>query len=438
MPEVNAKALNIRSTIAKTRQRRKNQQCKSYELKIDKSHLSSEKTKVLQRVFLETKWFYNYILAQEVPWKQDYKLNLVKVKTKDGTFEDREILYLSSQVRQEIIDRLRANMRSLSAFKKNGGKTGPLKFKSQVNSIPLKQYGNTYKVEKNYVKIQKVGKLRVRGLKQIPENSEFANAVLLHRNGDYFLRVNLYMDKEEKLYPLPSVGVDAGVKTQITLSNGIAIKEGVPITPRVEKLHRKLSKKHLHSKNWYKTLEKHNKEYIHILNKKKDIRKKIVFALTSTYDAIKIQDDDIAGWKLKWGKRIEATAIGGIMSEIRRKSHTLVTVPRGVPTSQICSRCGNMQRVTLKDRSFNCEKCGLRIDRDLNSAINMENESVPAERREVKPEDTQTSTTLLEYLNSIPGVSASLVNDPGSLKSCREVAHQGVAMPVIADSVFRA
>ncbi|MDG6999076.1 MAG: hypothetical protein JRN15_08175 [Nitrososphaerota archaeon] len=69
-------------------------------------------------------------------------------------------------MKQEILDRTKDSVRGLSRLKHNG-RIGRLKFKSTVNSIPLKQYGNTWKVQdKNYVGIKAImqKRLRVRGL----------------------------------------------------------------------------------------------------------------------------------------------------------------------------------------------------------------------------------------------------------------------------------
>ena len=44
------------------------------------------------------------------------------------------------------------------------------------------------------------------------------------------------------------------------------------------------------------------------------------------------------------------------------------------PSSKTCSRCGHVNKnLTLKDRVFKCDKCGLEIDRDDNAAINLVN-----------------------------------------------------------------
>jgi IS605 OrfB family transposase len=50
----------------------------------------------------------------------------------------------------------------------------------------------------------------------------------------------------------------------------------------------------------------------------------------------------------------------------------VVIVSRWEPTSKTCSRCGAVKGVlSLADRIYRCERCGLVIDRDLNAAINL-------------------------------------------------------------------
>ena len=152
--------------------------CKTYELKVDRSHLSAETVGTLDRLFLEAKWFYNHTLAVGI-FKADYKTATVQVKVKNR-FEDREIRNLSSQMRQEIIDRAKDNIIGLLATKKKGRKAGKPKFKSRVDSIPLKQHGVTYEIsDGNRLRIQNVGRLRVRGAGQIPKGAELASAILM-------------------------------------------------------------------------------------------------------------------------------------------------------------------------------------------------------------------------------------------------------------------
>jgi len=40
-------------------------------------------------------------------------------------------------------------------------------------------------------------------------------------------------------------------------------------------------------------------------------------------------------------------------------------------TTQICAKCGHQQKRLLSERTIICRNCGLRLDRDLNSAVNI-------------------------------------------------------------------
>ena len=66
------------------------------------------------------------------------------------------------------------------------------------------------------------------------------------------------------------------------------------------------------------------------------------------------------------------------------------------------------------ERTYQCHNCGLRIDRNLNSALNIQNEgTVPTGHREFTPVDTKAATKMMDY-NSIPNISASLVEEAGN------------------------
>ena len=43
------------------------------------------------------------------------------------------------------------------------------------------------------------------------------------------------------------------------------------------------------------------------------------------------------------------------------------------PSSQICSKCGHRQKMSLNIRTYVCPECEQVIDRDINAAINIRN-----------------------------------------------------------------
>ena len=42
-------------------------------------------------------------------------------------------------------------------------------------------------------------------------------------------------------------------------------------------------------------------------------------------------------------------------------------------TSKKCSNCGNIQDMPLSIREYNCSRCGMQMDRDINASINILN-----------------------------------------------------------------
>lgn len=395
---------------------------RSYELKIDRSHLNKNMKEQLNMMFLEAKWLCNYAISQDNIYDVDYKINKVPVKVKD-VFEEREIKYLSSQMRQEIINRIKDNITGLSETKKRGRKIGKLKFKSEISSIPLIQYGNTYKILDNkYVMIQGIKqKIRVNGLEQIlgkvEDGIEIASGVLIKRCEDYYIHVTTYI-KEEKEIPLKHIGIDFGISRQMTLSNGISIEYSIPITKKIRKLYQKMSRQILYSKNWYKIRNKLRKEFDRLNNIKKDIKNKIVYYMSSNYTIVCCQDENIKSWQRIWGRKILSTAIGGIISTLKTKVHTPVEIDRFFPSTKICYKCGHEYDIGLNERIYSCKniECGNIMDRDWNSAINIDNEGlkklgmiVGTERIEFKPEEIRSSTSILGYLNNIPCITARML-----------------------------
>jgi len=92
----------------------------------------------------------------------------------------------------------------------------------------------------------------VLGLHQIPAEAEIANAVLVRKSSGYYLHVTCYLPKDSHT-SLNSVGkdigIDFGVSSKLTLSNGIKIDFEIHETPRLKRLQRKLSRTQKGSRN---------------------------------------------------------------------------------------------------------------------------------------------------------------------------------------------
>ena len=49
-------------------------------------------------------------------------------------------------------------------------------------------------------------------------------------------------------------------------------------------------------------------------------------------------------------------------------------------TLKTCSNCGNITDMPLSAREYNCDRCGLRLDRDINASINILNRATFGQR----------------------------------------------------------
>ncbi|ADL43404.1 transposase IS605 OrfB [Caldicellulosiruptor obsidiansis OB47] len=411
------KAEKIKQTWQQTKERRKNQIPVVCQLKINLNSASKETKEKLFRLFLEAKWLYNYIVA-DIGNRLDSnaeKLKEVEIKVGEN-FERRRIENLSSQMKQALVERIKQNLYSLHIQKENGHKTGKLQFKHYVNSIPLKQFGNTFKFvnqQKTRVKIQGIKKpLRVLGGHQIPEDSEIAKAELVKRPSGIYLFVTCYINKgryteawerrkNRKGVVKPRVwqtfDVAAGIDFKpagMVLSNRLKLEWQIKETKRLKKLQKQLARQQKGSKRWYKTKEKIAREYEKLTNIKYDVINKTCSFLYR-YKTVCFQKDNIKGWKDGYfSKSVHYSAVGTIK---RRLSDSLrvpaVAIKSSLPTTKTCSSCGSQYDVKLSERIFRCPVCGLEIDRDLNAAINML-KLVGLDRSEVKPVEWETAARI--------------------------------------------
>lgn len=385
--------------------------CRVFELKLDRSKMSKKTRTHLSQLFTEAKWFYNYCLSLNDIEESDTKIKSVPVKVEDR-YEDRPLHVFGGEMKQAMKSRIFSSMSSLKALKEKGHKVGRLKFKSRINSIPLRQYGQTHQLDKkrSMVKIRSVKKwLKVSGLDQIPDDVEIANANLVRKADDFYLKVTTFSEKKERIAPEASIGIDFGCETQLTFSDGTKVEFQVPVSKRLRRLDRKITRgRRPNSKKKNQDRIKRQREYDRISNRKKDIRKKIVHAITSSFRYVCFQDESIHAWQTSGhGRKIQNSSIGGIISDLKNKSVTPCEVSKFFPSTQLCPECGVKNKLHLSERIYRCG-CGFERDRDWKSASCIETEGliqkrVPVERRDFKVQESSASA-FIGLLNKIDGI----------------------------------
>ncbi|MHA2296469.1 MAG: RNA-guided endonuclease InsQ/TnpB family protein [Candidatus Hodarchaeales archaeon] len=380
----------------------------------------------------------------------DTKVKSVPVKCGDR-FEDRPLRCISSQMKQGMATRVQEAIRALAAKKKKATeqgkkiKIGKLKFKRSIRSIPLKQHGNTYSFTNNgnRLKIQCLkDSLRVRGFDQIPVGAELANAVLLKRANGYYLKVTVYTDKNGNGKPKPparSIGIDTGIKHQFAFSDGVIVDYSVPTSQcrKLRRLSRRFSRTKPGSKNRSKALARLQKKFEHLTNCKRDIINKLVAFLTREYQVVCFQKENLSAWQHLYGKKMLDTALGSFLTAVKERSVLPSEVDRFFPSTQLCSNpgCNYKAKKELSERMHTCPLCGLVLDRDVNAAINLEQEGLKllklsnllldyCQLDKLGTERCQShacgdlsstlSQRMVNFYNTIPRVRARQVVEPGS------------------------
>lgn len=183
-----------------------------------------------------------------------------------------------------------------------------------------------------------------------------------------------------------SVGIDLGIKTLLTLSNGETIDNPRWINSnekRLKKLHKQLSKKQKGSNNRTKAKLKLAKVHEQIKNKKQDYLHNITTKIVSENQIIVLEDLNVSRMMKnhKLAKAIQELGLYEMRRQIEYKAkwygREVIFVSRWFPSSKKCSCCGNIKHdLKLSDREYICENCGLVIDRDENAAINIEAEGI--------------------------------------------------------------
>lgn len=200
------------------------------------------------------------------------------------------------------------------------------------------------------------------------------------------------------------VGIDVGVKADALLVVGTAQGREIGREPapksytaaqaRLRALQRKSARQHgpydpatktrqQPSKRWQRTQRRIGRTHAHVAAVRRDVLDKATTALAQQHQVIVVETLNAAGMRSAGGARkkgLNRALADAALAEVRRMltyktrwyGSTLVEADRYFPSSKMCSGCPSRKpKLTLAERTYACEHCGLVIDRDLNAAINL-------------------------------------------------------------------
>ena len=199
---------------------------------------------------------------------------------------------------------------------------------------------------------------------------------------DWYISFAYYQKKPENISSrIDAVGVDLGIKTLATLSTAVVFENAKYLRSYLKQLGRlqkQLARKEYGSSNRKKLKIKLQRMYRRIAFLRKDLLHKITHYICKNHAKIVIEDLNVSGMLSNPNLAMSISDCG--FHEFKRQlkykcekyNCQLIIADRWFASSKICSTCGhNHENLTLKDRVYECSNCGLKIDRDLNAALNL-------------------------------------------------------------------
>ena len=262
-------------------------------------------------------------------------------------------------------------------------------YKSKRNSkqsFRIQKVGNNIKITNKRIGLAKLGYVKYRTSKEyrkLLKSSKINNVTVKRENGKYYAVVNIKTTVEEFEKTGKQVGIDLGLKSLATLSNGqvIANLDLKREEEMIKKYQTKLSRQKYMGQNYKKTLQKYYKWQNRKNNKINNAYHHISKYLVKTFDLIVMEDLNIKGMikNKKLSHKIHTSALHKLTYMIKYKaqwySKEFKHINRFFPSSKKCNNCGYIKKdLTLDIRKWFCPSCNTHHDRDINAAINILNE----------------------------------------------------------------
>lgn len=270
---------------------------------------------------------------------------------------------------------------------RKGDKPGYPKFKSRRHAQQSYRTNSSKVLDCNHITLPKLGTVRAKISRPL-QGRILSVTISLDAAGRYFATF-LCTDVPAKKASAADqeVGIDLGVKTLVTLSDGTKIGN----THHFKKYERKLSREQRKlsrrkgarkgekpSGRYLKQRKKVARIHVKIADARSDTLHKLTTMLADENQVLCMEDLNVKGM-MKNPHLAEALSDASFGEFARlleykcaERGRTLVKVDRFYPSSKTCSTCGHrLDALPLSVRAWNCPACGAHHNRDVNAAKNI-------------------------------------------------------------------
>ncbi len=318
---------------------------------------------------------YNKIKAEQFPWCYEV--------TKCAP--EQEFTHLGQAFANYWRMKEEGTQPKLKHPRKDGEETGFPHFKSKKHDrLSFYLANDKFSVDGHTLRVPKLGDVNM--TEELRFAGKIMSATISYRAGWWFVSIAVEVEHETPNHSGGTVGIDLGVKTLATLSDGEKFenqKHYRKSLGRIQGLSKGLSRKVEGSQNWWKHTKKLAKAHYRVACQRQDALHKMSTHVARTYALIGLEDLNTKG--MLANHHVAQAVSDASFFEVKRQllykaeqyGGYVQLVDRWFASSKTCSACGWVDEdLNLGDRVFNCEACGLSIDRDLNAARNIQAEAL--------------------------------------------------------------
>ena len=289
-----------------------------------------------------------------------------------------ELSDVHSQVLQDVSKRVDLAFQAFFRRVKDGETPGYPRIKGDgYDSFTYPQYENGFSFHQGRLRLSKVGDLAI--CLHRPFDGVLKTCTIRRINGKWFVCFSVEYTPELLPPSDEEVGIDVGLKTFASLSNGEFIEN-----PRffrrdekaLAKAQRKLAKQTRGSKARKTACKVVSRVHERIRNRRHDFVHQTARRLVNRFGVIAAEKLNVKGMVKNHclAKSISDASWSMFHSVLTPKAESAGRLVVAVPpayTSQMCSGCGDIQKKSLSVRTHRCLVCGLVLDRDTNAAVNI-------------------------------------------------------------------
>ena len=286
--------------------------------------------------------------------------------------------FSSAQATMRRLDKAFANF--FRRIKEGNAKAGYPRFRGRdyFNSIEFPAHGDGIRLKGNRLRVQHVGVIRVKLHR--PAEGTIKTIAIKREAGKWYVVASCELpDVAIKPSALPSVGIDVGLKSFLTTSDGRHepnpryLKSALP---QLRIAGRAVSRKKRRGINRRKAARRLQVVHARVRNCRREHHYQVANRLILAYSLFAVERLNVRNMlrNRRLARAISDAGWSGFLNVLRHKAEKagaqFVEVdPRG--TSQQCSQCGQEVKKTLSVRWHDCPHCSLSLDRDHNAALNI-------------------------------------------------------------------